>query len=104
MRFSRNPLGGWCHTVERDVEQQDVDPRFAEEAELTAGDMLIDERADLCAVDPARLCNARATCRKALAGEMSGSSPDAELVTMSAGDRALHGAVLLDDIVHCARQ
>ena len=71
--------------VERDVEQENVDARLAEEAELPAFDVRDRAARRTAAESTPRARATRATCRYAFAGEMCGSSPDADAVTMSVG-------------------
>ena len=86
--------------VQRDVEEEHVHSRLAEEAELAPLGVPLHERAR-----PPRGSTrsaTRATCKLAFAGEMCGSRPDADAVTMSA-DLTFHGAVFLHGPVHGAR-
>ena len=73
--------------VEGEVELQDVDHRFAEEAEHPALGVVIDRLLDGGTSRPRALAT-RAACRRALATEMSGSSPEPDAVTASIGTGA----------------
>ena len=70
--------------VEREIELEHVDDRFAEEAELPAGGMCVTRSRTSASVMPRSLAT-RGTWNAAASGEMCGSRPDAELVTRSIG-------------------
>ena len=74
--------------VEGQVEVQDVDRLLAEEAELAAVGVRVDEAAEPCRRRGGGLAATRAACRSALATEMSGSSPEFDAVTASTGTMA----------------
>ena len=77
-------LARWSCLVQREVQEQHVDPPLSEHAKLALLQVPFNERADrLFAHSPRRAT--RRTCAAALAGEMCGSSPEPEVVAMSLG-------------------
>jgi len=58
--------------------------RFAEEAQVAALDVVLDQLSDHCRFETPHPGD-RSTCSRAYSGEMSGSRPEPEAVTASAG-------------------
>ena len=73
--------------VEREVQLEDVDAGLAEQAELAAVGVLVDQREHRRPSRPAGLAT-RGAWSRALATEMCGSRPDADAVTASTGTSA----------------
>ena len=78
--------------IQREIQLQDVDTRFAEEAELPPGGVARDQPPDVASEIP-RSRATRGTWNSAAAGEMCGSNPDADVVTRSIGTG--HARILL---------
>ena len=74
--------------VECDVELEHVDARLAEEAEEAAVGVVVDQVQDPLAGAEPRTAATRWAWMRALASEMWGSTPEAEVVTASTGTSA----------------
>ena len=71
--------------VQVEVEQEDVDAGLAEEADRAALGVVVDQVEHPPGRHAADRRRRGSACSRALAAEMSGSMPDAEVVTMSTG-------------------
>ena len=74
--------------VEREVELEHVDAGLAEEAERAAVGVLVDQLVDAARAAMPRTSATRLAWMRALAAEMCGSTPEAEVVTASTGTSA----------------
>ena len=88
----KQPLPCWVRALQRQIQDQDIHARLAKDPEAAAGDVLPHQGVDFPPPGTPRACATRATCSVALAGLMSGSRPEPDVVTGSF-ERASFGCV-----------